>query len=349
MLLFSAEHLRTMTATIFQATGATPAIAEAVADALLLANLAGHDSHGVIRIPAYVTMIKRGRVRPDAEPTVVSSQGATVLVDGRSGFGQVAGRLATDQAVAKAREFGAAAVGVVNCNHVGRVGEYPERAARQGVLLLATCGSVGGAGGRTAPFGGRGGVLGTNPIAVGLPAGDRPPMIVDFATTVVAGGKVEVARAKGAELPPGAILDKHGQPSTNPHDLYDGGTMLTVGGHKGFGLSLVAAALSQALTGELHLDGSPSRMGFFLWAVDTGAFTPAAEYRQRVDWMIEQVKAVPPAAGFQEVLVPGEPERRERERREAEGVPVAETTWEAITATARELGVADQLPAPRGG
>lgn len=343
MLTVAAQDLRAMTATIFQAAGATPAIAEAVADALVLANLAGHDSHGVIRIPAYVAQIKAGRLAPAAEPVVVRRQAATVLVDGKHGFGQVAARFATEQAVAAAKEYGAAAVGVVNCNHVGRLGEYPERAARQGVLLFATCGSVGGRFARTAPFGGRSGVLSTNPIAIGLPAGERPPMIVDFATTVVAEGKVQVARAKGVDLPPGAILDKEGRPSVNPNDLYEGGTMLTFGGHKGFGLSLVAAVLSQAVTGELPLPGQPSGLGFFLWAVDTGAFTSPADYGRRVDWMIEQVKAVPPAEGFSEVLVPGEPELRERERRAA-GVPIPEATWEAIAKTAEELGVTSAMP-----
>ncbi|MCC6630208.1 MAG: Ldh family oxidoreductase, partial [Chloroflexi bacterium] len=133
-----------------------------------------------------------------------------------------------------------------------------------------------------------------------------------------------------------AIMDKHGRPSVNPNDLYDGGTMLTFGGHKGFGLALVAAVLSQGLTGS---GGS-----FFLWAVDTGAFTPASEYGQRVDWMIDQVKAVPPADGFAEVLLPGEPERREGERRTT-GVPVAEATWEAIGKTAADLGVGGVIPA----
>lgn len=335
MLHIPVATLQTTTEQIFQAAGATPAIASAVAEALILANLAGHDSHGVIRIPAYVDQIKAGRLAAAAEPTVVKRQGATVLVDGRNGFGQVAGRFATDQAIAAAREFGAAAVGVINCNHVGRVGEYPERAAAAGILLFATCGGV-NSGGTAAPFGGRAGVLGTNPIAVGMPAGARPPMIVDFATTVVAEGKVQVARAKGADLPPGAILDKNGRPSVNPNDLYDGGTMLTFGGHKGFGLSLVAAVLSQGLAG--------SNSNFFLWAVDSGAFTPADDYRQRVDWMIDQVKAVPPAAGFAEVLVPGEPERREREQRSRNGVPVAEATWAAIGETAKQLGVGDKVP-----
>jgi LDH2 family malate/lactate/ureidoglycolate dehydrogenase len=155
-----------------------------------------------------------------------------------------------------------------------------------------------------------------------------------------------VARAKGVDLPPGAINDKHGRPSVNPNDLYDGGTMLTFGGHKGFGLALVAAVLSQAINGELPLPAQPSGLGFFVWAVDTGAFTPAAEYGRRVDWMIDQVKAVPPATGFSEVLLPGEPERRERERRAA-GVPVAEATWEAITTTAQALGVGEKMPATK--
>lgn len=347
MLVVPAQQLRELTETIFGAAGATPTIAAAVADALVQANLAGHDSHGVIRIPAYIGQIKEGRLVADAEPAVIRSKAATVLIDGRHGFGQVAGRFATDQAIAKAKEFGAAAVGVINCNHVGRVGEYPERAAREGIMLFATCGSVGGRVARTAPFGGRGGILSTNPIAIGMPGAERGPMIVDFATTVVAEGKVQVARAKGTALPPGAILDKYGRPSTDPNDLYDGGTMLTFGRHKGFGLSLVAAVLAQALTGELHLDGEPSGLGFYLWAVDTGAFGPAEEYGRRVDWMIDQVKAVPPAEGFTEVLVPGEPEQREREQRAAAGVPVPEATWEAIRTAAEGLGVADRLPALR--
>jgi LDH2 family malate/lactate/ureidoglycolate dehydrogenase len=344
MLHVPADALRSMSEAIFMAAGTPPRIATELTDALILANLAGHDSHGVIRIPAYIRMIQAGRVEAAAEPAVVQRRGATALVDGKAGFGQLAGRLATDQAVALAKESGAAAVGVINCNHVGRLGEYPERAARQGVVLFCTCGSVGNAGSVVAPFGGRSGILGTNPISVGLPAGERPPMIIDFATTVVAGGKVEVARAKGVDLPPGAILDKHGRPSVDPNDVRDGGVMLPFGGHKGFGLAMVAAVLSQGVTGEMVKGGGASRMGFFVWAVEAGTFTPAAEYGARVDWMIEQVKAVPPADGVAEVLVPGEPERRERARREAEGVPVAEATWEAIAKTAAELGVAEAMP-----
>lgn len=344
MLHVPAESLRSMTEKIFQAAGSTPAIAVSVADALILANLMGHDSHGVMRIPTYIKAVKAGRVAGAVEPEVIQNKGATALVDGKNGFGQLAGRLATDQAVVKAKEYGAAAVGVVNCNHVGRLGEYPERAARQGVLLFATCGSTGNAGSVVAPFGGSKGILGTNPISVGMPAGERPPMIVDFATTVVAGGKVEVARAKGVDLPPGAILDKLGRSSVNPNDVRDGGVMLTFGGHKGFGLAMVATVLSQAVTGEMTKGGGPSRMGFFVWAVHTGAFTPTADYGQRVDWMINQVKAVPPAAGVSEVLVPGEPERAERKRREANGVPVPEATWEEITQTATELGIPQAMP-----
>lgn len=337
-----AQQLRAIAETIFQAAGAPAPIASAVTDALILANLLGHDSHGVWLIPDYVAAAKAGRVVPAAEPVVVTSKAATVLVDGKRGFGQVAGRFATDQAIAAAKEFGAAAVGVINCNHVGRVGEYPERAAARGVLLFATCGNVRSP--MVRPHGGRAGTLGTNPVAFGLPAGERAPMIVDFATSVVAAGKVAVARDKGVELPPGALVDKEGQPSIDPNDFYDGGALLTFGGHKGYGLALVAAIMSQGLTGALPLgEQRPGGGGFFLWAVDTGAFTPTDEFGQRVDSMIDRVKAVPPAEGFDEVLVPGEPERRERERRERSGVPVAETTWEALQRTARELGVAERV------
>jgi LDH2 family malate/lactate/ureidoglycolate dehydrogenase len=346
MPIMQAEQVRSMTEMMFQAAGAPETTAATLADAIVLAHLRGYDTHGVRMIPNYVRSIRGGRLDPTAEPAVIGGHAATALVDGKHGFGQLAGRFATDLAVARAKEYGAAAVGVIRCNHTGRLGEYPERAARQGVLALATCGSVGrNRGARQAPYGGRESVMSTNPIAIGVPAGAHAPIVVDFATTVVSGGKVELARAMGTELPPGAILDKQGRPSVNPNDVSEGGTMLPVGGHKGFGLALVAACLAQGLTGELDLAGQPSGLGMFVWAVDASAFAPAADYGRRIDWMIDQVTAVPPAEGFTEVLVPGERAQREQQRRAAEGIPVAPATWEAVRRTATELGVDDRLPA----
>ncbi|HEV2122404.1 MAG TPA: Ldh family oxidoreductase, partial [Chloroflexota bacterium] len=196
--------------------------------------------------------------------------------------------------------------------------------------------------GHSAPFGGAARHLGTNPWAVGVPGKTAKPVVVDFATTVVAEGKLQVARAKHAPLPPGCIVDKEGKPSTNAEDFYAGGMILPVGGHKGYGLSLVAAMIGAGLTAErAGTDGRGG--GVFLTVIDPHAFAGEDAYTGTIDDMAAAVKAVPAAPGFSEVLLPGEPEERSREDRRQNGVPVPEDTWKALQETAEKLGV----PVPR--
>jgi LDH2 family malate/lactate/ureidoglycolate dehydrogenase len=337
MLLLTADELRAAGEAIFRAAGADELNTSILVEHLVDANLCGHDSHGVIRIPSYVRSIKAGQIAPAAQPAVVRETAAMTLIDARQSFGQVSARYATDAVVAKAREQGVAVAGTFNGNHIGRLGYYPTRAAAQGVVLLVAYGTLGRSG---APYGGRSGALGTNPIALGFPAGAGAagPFLLDFATTAIAAGKVMVARDKHEALPPNTMLDKDGRPTTDPNALAQGGALLPFGGHKGYALSLMAVLLSTVLVRE-NEPGEEGAAGgkVFFCAVDAGVFGAGAPDAAAA--VFEQVRAVPPAEGFESVLIPGDPERRSAARRLAEGVPVAEDTWGAVKATAAELGV----------
>jgi LDH2 family malate/lactate/ureidoglycolate dehydrogenase len=292
----------------------------------------------VIRIPAYLRSIEEGRLVADARPEVVKELPGTAVVDAKRGFGQVAASFALDVAIEKATTVGIGAASVRNCNHIGRLGDYGEAAAARGFIAIITYGSSGPNSGHAAPFGGSARHLGTNPLSVGIPGGEGDPVVVDFATTMVAEGKIQVARAKHVPLPPGCIVDKEGQPSTNAEDFYAGGMILPVGGHKGYGLSLVTALLGAGLTAEQPPQGGRGG-GVFVVAVNPQAFTDGAVYGQTVDALTGAVKAVPPAPGFSEVMLPGGPEAKSRAEREAQGVPVPADTWAALTEVAGRLNV----------
>jgi LDH2 family malate/lactate/ureidoglycolate dehydrogenase len=203
---------------------------------------------------------------------------------------------------------------------------------------MVTYGSAGPNSGHSAPFGGAARHLGTNPWSLGLPAKETTPVIVDFATTVVAEGKIQVARAKHAQLPPGSIVDKEGKPSTDPEDFYAGGMILAAGGHKGYGLSLFAAMLGAGLTAEQPVTEGRGG-GVFMMALNPRAFTSEEAYAGTVDNLAGAVKRVPPAAGVREVLLPGEPEAASRAERQQNGIPIPEDTWNAIATAASRFEI----------
>jgi LDH2 family malate/lactate/ureidoglycolate dehydrogenase len=343
---------------VFEKLGASPPAAAEVAGHLVRANLAGHDSHGAIRIPQYALQIGQGIVQPAAEPSVISRRGATLLVDGGSGFGQFTTAFALARAIEVAREHGIAVAAIRRANHIGRVGDYAETAARQGFVAILTVGAAGpGVGGAT-PFGGAQRFLGTNPWSIGIPTTDRQPVLVDFATTVVAEGKVRVARAKHEQLPPGCIVDKEGRASADPEDYYAGGMLLPFGAHKGYGLALASALLGGlAAIGEPspNLAGSPLAAGAsaesartggaLLIVIDPGAFGDRDAYAATVGKLSGAVRRVPAAGGAGQVLVPGEPEARNTAQRGREGIALPDDTWDAIAAVAQEHGVS--MPASR--
>jgi LDH2 family malate/lactate/ureidoglycolate dehydrogenase len=296
-----------------------------------------------------VRAVRKSEVIPSASPELLRETAVSALVDGGWGFGQVTIDRATRLVIDKTRDHGVAVVAAVRCTHIGRLGEYAEMGAAEGVVLfLATGGLAPRKGGHVAPFGGRTGVLGTNPLAFGFPGGDQAPVVLaDFATSAVAAGKIGVARAKGEPLPPGTILDRHGRPTTRAEDYYAGGTLQPFGGHKGYALGVIVELLGRVLTGsetfaepEAGRGGDVyGRSGTLLVGIDPGLFRVPADYARDVDDTVAQLKAVAPAEGFSEVLVPGEPERRARTERERAGIAVEEPTLEAIREVARSLDV----------
>jgi uncharacterized oxidoreductase len=338
MLTMTAQRLHDATRRIFEGAGTPTDLATQMADILVESNLVGHDSHGVIRIPAYIKQIKEGTLVPGARPEVVEETPGSALVDGKYAFGHIAAAFATEVAIRKAKESKAVVVSVVRCNHIGRLGEWASRAAAKDVIAFVVVGGFGGPG-IAAPFGGAGRALSTNPISVGMPGGDMPDMLVDFATTAVAEGKVQVARAKGVPLPPGCILDKDGNPSTNPEDLYAGGMLLPFGGHKGYGLAMVVELLGGALAPGEQYNAEGRRGGAVIIGIDAATFHPLVAYEQAADYHLRRIKQIPPAKGFSEVLLPGEPERRSKEERLRDGIPVPEATWNAIVEAGRAVGV----------
>jgi LDH2 family malate/lactate/ureidoglycolate dehydrogenase len=320
---------------VFVAAGTPRHIADDVAEILVNANLAGHDSHGVLRIPAYLRSIEDGRIDPDAEPSVLKETVNTLSLDGKHGFGHYTARRGMQRVIEKAKATDVCSVSLTNIGHIGRLGEYAEAAAHAGCIGIITLG-VGGAG-STVPFGGGRGALGTNPIAVGVPTGDDTPFIIDFATSVIAEGKIQVARSKGADLPEGCILDKHGNSSVKPADFYDDGFLLPFGRHKGYAISLLTCLLG-GLTGSFDVERG-SMGGVFMQAINVNASTPLARYQQGVRAFLDGIKSIPPAPGFDEVLVPGDLEHRLRAERLANGIELPDTIYQQIQEEAEKLSV----------
>ena len=335
----SARELSDLGVSIFIAAGATEENATGVVRSLVGANLAGHDSHGVIRIPSYVEEIGRGRLDPAARPSIEDETGSTAIVDGAATFGQLGARLTAETAARKAREVGLAAAAAYRCHHTGRIGEWAELGAGLGmVTMVAACGARGPR--HVAPFGGRTAALGTNPIAWAVPrAGDLPPILLDFATSAAAQGKLMVARAKREPVPAGWILGADGRPSTDVEDFYNGGVLLPFAGHKGYALSVMVELLAVGLSGGQRAPATERGACLFVTCFDPAAFRPVDEFVQTVEQVADRLKQVPPADGFGEVLLPGEPEARSSGERKRDGIPLPDATWEAIASVARALDI----------
>jgi LDH2 family malate/lactate/ureidoglycolate dehydrogenase len=326
----------------------TPAdIAATVAADVVDANLAGHDSHGVIRIPQYARAIASGEIVPDGRAEVLSDRGGTALVSGGWGFGQAAGRAAMGLAITRAKDFGIAAAALIRCHHLGRLGAYAEQASAAGCIGMAWVGGIGSGELLAVPHGGAKAAYGTNPISAGFPLDDGSPFLLDFATTAVARGKVMVARDGGAPLPPGSIVDAEGRQTTDPDAFFAGGALLPFGGHKGYALAVLAELLGQALTGaertgdEGH-GGIFASAGALFIAIDVGAFRSDGLATSVATGIADRIRDVPPAPGVDAVRIPGDPEAQTRARREREGVELPAKTVAALLETAAALGI----PAP---
>ncbi|MCZ6679921.1 MAG: Ldh family oxidoreductase [Candidatus Poribacteria bacterium] len=345
MRVKSEKELTELVTEVLVAAGAEAPNASMVAQHLVLANLSGVDSHGVWHLMGYVKHIQEGQLVPTAQPEVIKETPASVLVSGNWTFGQVAARFTMDRAIAKAKLHDMAIAGLVQSNHIGRVGHYTEMAAAEGMISMICLGGQGNQNPTAVPFGGREAVMHTNPIAMGFPGGDGPPMFFDFATTAVAGVKVVNAQRREQELPAGCIVDKDGAPTTDPNDFFDGGGHLAFGGHKGYALMMAVEYLGRIFVGSdtfinEHRGGIYDRYsGTFMMVLKADMFQPFADFAHTADEMGKRIRQVAPAPGFDEVLVPGDIEAKAREVRRRDGIPIEDDVWETIVQAADAVGI----------
>jgi len=334
-----AAKLIELVATIMHAGGSGIAEAQTIAQRLVDSNLVGHDSHGVLRVGKYLEWVRMGWLAPNTPPTIVFESETMAIIDGNRGFGQVIGEFATKLGIAKAGVAGIAMIGLRNCGHLGRLGDWAEMAAAAGQVSLHFLNTSGAP--RVAPFGGSDRRMSTNPMAIGVPLAGGAPVILDITTSTVAEGKLMVASNKGEQVPEGWIVDKHGKPTTDPKDFYDGGALLTIGAHKGSGLSMLTDLLAGAMTTGKSSDPADTVLRnnmlsiYIAPAVYDRDGAVLVEAQRLVDW----VKASPPAVAGQPVLAPGEIERRTRATRLANGVPLDDTTWRDLVAAAASVGI----------
>ncbi len=345
MPTFSAEKLTAFAKSLFLATGVPADEAERVAQSLVLANLCGHDSHGMIRVIQYCDAIKDGKLKPGAPFTIVKQTAATLVVDGGWGLGMVQAHRLLDRLIPRAEALGLAAGTLKNCGHIGRLGEYAEAAAAHKMAFLASVNNH-GFGRGVAPPGGKEARIGTNPLCIGAPT-NSDPVVVDIGTSIVAEGKVRVAFNKGQKVPEGWLLDPDGKPTTDPGVLYKEprGSILPLGGsqaYKGFGIGLVLDMLVGGFSGApCSTPGAPNMSGnavFFL-LLDINQFAGAEHFLKEVSGLAANVKACPKADGVQDILVPGEPERHSCAQRRAAGIPLDDGTWKQLTTLAVRLNV----------
>jgi uncharacterized oxidoreductase len=345
MPTFSSQQLVSFAESLFQA-GKVPADeAGIVARSLVDANLCGHDSHGLIRIPQYLEAITDGRLKPGAPFTVVKETAALLVVDGGRGLGQVQAHRLLDRLVPRAQALGLAAGTLKHCGHIGRLGEYAEAATHKRMAFIGTVNGH-GFGRGVAPPGGIEARIGTNPLCLGAPTGTHP-VVLDIGTSVCAEGKVRVAYNKGQPVPPGWLLDEWGKPTTDPGVLYrePRGSILPLGGpqaYKGFGIGLLLDMFVGGLSGApCSRPDAPNLVAnavlFILLDIDQ--FAGAGHFLKEIQAVAESVRTCPRAEGVAEILLPGDPERREKARRLENGIPLDDGTWSQLVDVAKRLRV----------
>ncbi|HTZ81182.1 MAG TPA: malate/lactate/ureidoglycolate dehydrogenase [Stellaceae bacterium] len=339
------QRLRRLTSDLLRTTGSSAEEAEIVADHLVEANLAGHDSHGVGMLPHYVRNFKAGTLIPNQTPEIVSESGSFAVWDARNGYGQVMARSAIRWAVGVAKQHGVAVHGLRSSHHVGRVGAYGEIAAAAGLVSVHFV-NVNSGPPKVTPFRGREGRYGTNPVCIAVPGTPAtPPIILDMATSRVAVGKVRVAYNEGKPMIQGALIGADGKPTTDPGVIYNEpqGAVLPFGEHKGYGLALIAELLAGAVVGSGTVQPANPRDRGIVNAmlsiiVDPARLGERSFLEQEIDQLITYIKATKPADPALPVLIPGEPERIAREKRRAEGIEIDATTWAEIGDAAKSVG-----------
>ena len=344
-----APALQAQAARIFVAAGSSQAEADAVAANLVMANLSGHDSHGVGMLPRYIEAVLEGGLKPNTGVKVSLDIGSLLTLDGQRGYGQVVGEQAMQMGIERAKQHGSCIMTLAHAHHLGRIGHFAEMAVAQGLVSMHFVNVLSRP--VVAPWGGADGRFGTNPCCIGIPLKGREPFILDFATSRVAQGKMRVAHNKGVQVEPGTLIDEHGRPTTNPGVVVvpqsNGllGALLTFGEHKGYGMAVASELLGGALTGSgtWHKPTDPSVRavinGMLTILIDPVRLGTQAGFDAEALAFVDWLKSGPAAEGVDAVQIAGEPERAARKRRAVEGITVDQQTWSEIVAAGRKVGV----------
>lgn len=343
MPTIQAHDLQRITETILTAANVPNDEAATVATLLVASDLAGHGSHGVLRLPQYLDAIEQGLIVPGAPLEVVSETCTVAVLDANWGFGQVAAMRASQMAADKAETCSLGAVAVRRSNHVGRLADYVEMVAARQMVGMMFVNGHGGAH-NTVPYGGADARLCTNPLGCALPTGGDP-LVLDISTSAVAEGKIRTYRISGSTVPEGWIVDSEGRPTTDPGVLYRDppGSLLPLGGnvgHKGFALSLMVDLLAGALSGAGCSGPDVDRGGnaFTIFALDLRAFCGPEQFTACADALVVWVQSSRPSLGFDRIIVPGELEAAAATCRCREGIPLPEETWSNIKQAAYRVG-----------
>ncbi len=363
-ILIHPGRLTDYLAAIVAAGGSSAREAALTAKNLVLANLSGHDSHGVGMIPQYVKFLKGGGLVPNQHAKVTGEAGSMLMIDGQRGYGQVIGHESMLLGIARAQRDGLALVALRNSHHIGRIGQWAEDCAAQGLVSIHFVNAL--LWPLVAPFGGADARFTTNPFCVGLPRGAdgaaaggngsggaaaTPPMILDFATSKVALGKVRVAMQNEKDMAPGTLIDPTGAPTNDPRVMFERdaagklGAILPFGEHKGYGMALVCEILAGALTGGETLHEAGQYSGIYnnmLSIIIDPARLGGARFHQQMEAFIAWVRQSPPAPGYDKVRISGEPELEMRALRR-DGIPVDVNTWSDLQTAARVVGMSDAV------
>jgi L-2-hydroxycarboxylate dehydrogenase (NAD+) len=341
---FGAAEGRRFIASALAKAGLVGADADAVAGMMLFADLRGIDSHGIVRLPAYVARVKAGGINPRPEIRVARETLSTALVDGDNGMGHLVMRFAAERAIEKAAKTGIAWVGTRVSNHAGAGACYATMPLAHGMigLYLAVANNN-----HMAPWGGIEPLVGTNPVAVAIPTETEPPVVLDISTTAISAGKVRLAADRGEKLAEGLVMDHDGNPVTDPRQATDA-LFLPIGGYKGFGLSLVFSIMGSALNGmgtgrdTVSVDdvGAAGNTGQTIMALDVAAFGDAADFKRRIDKVARDIRTSKPMPGVAEVRYPGLNGHRTAREREANGIPIAPHLAHNLDKLAASLGIA---------